>query len=834
MPHRAAGKRAEIGKEKSHRMPHGVQEGSTGRRIGIAAVPGSSGSAKRRILDDGSAGEMLRFAGLLAVFLVAAAIAIADKLERVGTPNIGWMMDSGYVSPTRADVSDAGLRGGGGVISINGVPVLHKQRGVIWAKAVRAEDGAVNTLRWRAPHGAERELAIEVRPWAWRDVVFTEGATDVIALLFFIVGVGTFVLRPWESSSWALLILCTIAGASMLLMFLPIGFDTHYWSTMYYLAVVGFAVYMPFHTALAFPVPHPVLLRHRRILWLIYGLGTLQAVLGIVAWRRGFVGPLGWVRGFGAAALLLAILFIVGRAAHDAWRSRDPLVAQRARILLAGAVIGLVPFPLAQFLQQAFGVLAIDNRFVVWPFGIFVLALARVTLRQELMNARIAVRRAVMYAGAVLILTVVAWLLTAVRPYAVAALLFPLLYFWPRFEERLNRRLYPQRARFPELLREIGDEMATSGDVDEVLALLAEAPRRLCDAVGSTAFLLADVAGVEERVHTSAGVVVAERALADELLIRLMSTTRKEILRSQIAVEPLYSNVQAECYAGFDRLGAVLLLPLVHQQRVVGGLAVGARASGDVYERAEIDALSNAAQQGVQAVMRIVATERLRARELKFADLKRFFPPQVIDQVMARGDGAELRSQRKLVTIVFADLRGFTAFSEVSEPEEVMATLAEYHAAMGRRIAEYGGTLEHFAGDGFLVFFNDPVEQPDHAERAVRMALDMRSDIEPLREAWLHRGYRIHLGIGIATGYATCGFVGYEGRRDYGVIGNVTNLAARLSDAAAPGEILISGRVQDELGNGFRAEPVGELTLKGFQQAHRAYRLVAHEAGAAA
>jgi class 3 adenylate cyclase len=281
-------------------------------------------------------------------------------------------------------------------------------------------------------------------------------------------------------------------------------------------------------------------------------------------------------------------------------------------------------------------------------------------------------------------------------------------------------------------------------------------------------------------------------------------------------------------------LAAVLLLPLVHEQRVVGGLAVGARASGDVYERAEIDALSNAAQQGVQAVMRVVATERLRARERKFADLKRFFPPQVIDQVMARGDAAELRSQRKLVTILFADLRGFTAFSEVSEPEEVMAALAEYHAAMGRRIGEYGGTLEHFAGDGFMVFFNDPVDQPDHAERAVRMALAMRSDIEPLREGWLRRGYQIHLGIGIATGYATCGFVGYEGRRDYGVIGNVTNLAARLSDAAGPGEILISSRVEDELGNGFRAEPVGELTLKGFHQAHRAYRVVAHEAGAAA
>jgi class 3 adenylate cyclase len=246
---------------------------------------------------------------------------------------------------------------------------------------------------------------------------------------------------------------------------------------------------------------------------------------------------------------------------------------------------------------------------------------------------------------------------------------------------------------------------------------------------------------------------------------------------------------------------------------------------GDVHEKAEVDALSTVVQQAVQSVVRIEATERLRAREQEFSDLKRFFPPQIIDQVMARGGAAELRSQRKMVTVVFADLRGFTSFSESVEPEEVMATLAEYHAVMGRRIAEYGGTLERFAGDGFMVFFNDPVDQPDHAERGVGMARAMRTDMEQLRESWARKGYRIHLGIGIDSGYATCGFVGYEGRREYGVIGNVSNLAARLSDAAAPGEILISARVYAALHNGHGVEAVGELTLKGFHQPQQTYRI---------
>ena len=224
--------------------------------------------------------------------------------------------------------------------------------------------------------------------------------------------------------------------------------------------------------------------------------------------------------------------------------------------------------------------------------------------------------------------------------------------------------------------------------------------------------------------------------------------------------------------------------------------------------------------------MRVEATERLREREREFADLKRFFPPQIIDQVMARGGAAELRSQRKLVTVLFADLRGFTSFSDSVEPEEVMATLAEYHTLMGRRIAEFAGTLERFAGDGFMVFFNDPVDQPDHAERAARMALAMYDDLDRLRADWRRKGYQIDVGTGIHTGYATCGFIGYEGRRDYAVIGNVSNLAARLSDAAAAGEILVSARVCGELGDVYRMEAVGELALKGFHQAQMVYRLV--------
>jgi class 3 adenylate cyclase len=674
-----------------------------------------------------------------------------------------------------------------------------------------------------------------VREWRWADAFFAEGATILLGFLFFAVGIGTFVLRPYTQSSWAVVTLCTLT-AGMLTTFLLPEIGTAPVMTLYFLSTVGLINFAPLHAGLVFPAPHWLLTRFPQIVWLIYLAGAVQSYVYCYGWIDGFHTSFAASRIQGAATLLASILFLVGRCAVCSFRAEDPLIAQRARILLAGSLLGLVPAGIIQLLQQGFQVLPLDTRFMYWSLGIFLFALARVTVHDEILNAAVAVRRAVMYAGAVGVLTAIAWALSAVTPYAVAALLLPLLYVWPRFDERLNQRLYPRRVEFPKILRAIGDDLAAAANVDEVLDKLAAAPTSLCDTARSVAFVLPHEGHdfphdghQRELIRVSDGTAIdGAGPIADEPLISMMRTTRQRIQRNHIAVQPQYAKIKDDCYRGFDRLGAQMLLPIVQAHQVIGGLAVGPRTTGEVYERPEIEALRSAAQQAVQAIVRVEATERLRERELEFADLKRFFTPQVIDQVMARGGASGLGSTRKQVTVFFADLRGFTSFSELVEPEEVMTTLAEYHEAMGRRIVEYGGTLERFAGDGFMVFFNDPVEQPDHADRAVGMAAAMLDDMEILRSEWNRQGYNIHVGMGIDTGYATCGFIGYEGRRDYGVIGNVTNLAARLSDAAGPGQVYLSTRARSELRNGARTESVGELVLKGFLQPQPVFRLVSN------
>jgi adenylate cyclase len=206
--------------------------------------------------------------------------------------------------------------------------------------------------------------------------------------------------------------------------------------------------------------------------------------------------------------------------------------------------------------------------------------------------------------------------------------------------------------------------------------------------------------------------------------------------------------------------------------------------------------------------------------------LKRFFSPQLAELIVAGGADDPLATHRRDLTVCFLDLRGFTAFAETVEPEEVMRVLREYHAEMGRLILEHEGTLERFTGDGMMIFFNDPVPVPNAAERTVRMALAMRRRVAEMIGSWRSMGYELGLGIGIAQGYATIGAIGYEGRWDYGAIGTVTNLAARLCGEAKPGQILVSKRLLAATGELFEVESVGELTLKGLHRPVTAYNVI--------
>ena len=205
--------------------------------------------------------------------------------------------------------------------------------------------------------------------------------------------------------------------------------------------------------------------------------------------------------------------------------------------------------------------------------------------------------------------------------------------------------------------------------------------------------------------------------------------------------------------------------------------------------------------------------------------LKRFLAPQLAELIVAQGDDRILETHRRDIVVVFCDLRGFTAFAETAEPEEVLDLLREYHDALGPLVTLSEGTLAHFSGDGIMVFFNDPLPCPDAAERASAMAVAMREAVTRLQGGWRRRGREIGFGVGIAQGYATLGQIGFAERVDYTAIGTVCNLAARLCDAAADGQILVSKRIAGAVEGNAALEEIGDLALKGLSQAVAVYNL---------
>jgi class 3 adenylate cyclase/CheY-like chemotaxis protein len=206
--------------------------------------------------------------------------------------------------------------------------------------------------------------------------------------------------------------------------------------------------------------------------------------------------------------------------------------------------------------------------------------------------------------------------------------------------------------------------------------------------------------------------------------------------------------------------------------------------------------------------------------------LRRFLSPTLAEVVMERGESV-LESHRRELAVLFADLRGWTDFSSATEPEEVMTVVGSYHAAMGELILRYEATVGWFAGDGLMVWFNDPIPCDDPAARAVRMAVEMRDAMLELTGSWRKRGHELDFSLGVALGYATIGRIGFEGRYDYGAVGSVLNLASRLCDAAQPGQIVVSQRVLAEVEEIVDAEPLGALTLKGFGKPLEAFAVTA-------
>jgi class 3 adenylate cyclase/CheY-like chemotaxis protein len=387
-----------------------------------------------------------------------------------------------------------------------------------------------------------------------------------------------------------------------------------------------------------------------------------------------------------------------------------------------------------------------------------------------------------------------------------------------RYHDELTSALERQTA-IGEVLRTIS---SSAFRLEPVLEAVAKHAARLCDARDVIFW---------RTVGDSYVLAVAPKSSADAQLVeQLMGSGPMPIGpdsivgRAHLERRPIQVADLAEYYRGstgraaeLARLGGIktlLAVPLIRDDKVLGVISL-VRPEIRLFSDDEIDLVRTFAD---QAAIAIANVELFETVERQRAELSRFLSPQ-IGELITSDEGAKLlEGHRRAITVTFCDLRGFTAFAEQAEPEEVLGVLREYHRAMGELIVAHRGVLEHFAGDGFMVFFNDPLPIDHHELQAVRMAVAMRERFNELAAGWRKRGYELNFGVGIAVGYATLGRIGFEGRYDYGAVGNVVILASRLAAEAKGGQILLSQRMHAAVEGDVEVESVGELTLKGISR----------------
>jgi class 3 adenylate cyclase len=367
----------------------------------------------------------------------------------------------------------------------------------------------------------------------------------------------------------------------------------------------------------------------------------------------------------------------------------------------------------------------------------------------------------------------------------------------------------------------LGDVLRSLGqapiDLDEVLATILSHATRLCHAESGFVYLRGEDGLLRHSAEIGANDAIVEFNIAHPIvpsratLVGRAALTRQIVHIPDINLDPEYDYPVAKALGGFR---ALLGVPMLRQDNLVGVVSIW-RDEPIPFTDDEIELVRQFAD---QAVIAVGTTQLMATIERQRKELARFLSPQVAALVSSPEGEQLLAGHRREITVVFCDLRGFTPFSESAEPEDVMEVLGAYHAQLGLRITEAGGTLERFTGDGVMVFFNDPVQQADHAARAVRMALALRDDVSTMAAEWRKLGHRLGFGVGIATGHATMGRIGFEGRSDYAAVGSVVNLAARLCAEADDGQILLSPRAHARLGAGVAVRDVGEMSLKGFSQ----------------
>ena len=793
------------------------------------------------------------------VFLSIAFLYFYNLLQWSYGPDFGWaitdQMEKIEFVEVYGEAERAGLKVGDKIISVNNTQVRSYEQ--LQQHLIR-EAGRENI--YEVDRNGQIITATVLNRVLGFDKAFLRfGLTWVLGIIFFILGGAVFFMKPGTLASWGFLMTMFNAG-----LYITFSFTSKLlpeWLDAINIFALAFLPGSLLHLAQTVPVERSWIKKNKLFLLMPYMLSFVLLIIMRFSAKLVTDIPVVWkqIALFYSVFSILAFLFSVS---SGLLKSAAVITRMRSRIILMGVILS-AGFPLLDNVMTLFfGYMLITSPVLNLPFYLFLPIFTGYSIaKHNLFDVDVYIKRAVGYGFMTVLVGAIYFTLqismrTALlktgfgeytdKIYPVVFAVLIVFLFNPinrSVQKGVDKLFFRKRFDYKETIIKVSDALTSVLDLSEVI-------RKIIFTVRAEMFI--DTAGVimlepqKKECQTlfvsddpdSGKNQLKEKCIPyDDPLLSLIAKEKKVITLYDVLEDPSYEDVKEPCSQRFTEMGASVLLPLIYKDTVTGALALGFKKSGHFYTREDIDLLNTLANHGAVAIENARLVDKIKREEIVRTNLSRYLSPQIVEHIIKKDVEVNLGGDKRVVTVLFMDIIGFTSLSERLQPEEIVSLLNEYFTEMSKAIFRWEGTLDKFAGDQIMAFWGAPTRQPDHAERAVRCAMNISKMLDELQERWRKEGKPVFdCGIGINTGEVLVGNIGVEGMKmDYTVIGDTVNLASRVEKLTRQykSRILITEFTMEHIRESVAANKIGNIKLtdlahvkvKGKEQGVRIYKL---------
>ena len=790
------------------------------------------------------------FLGIVVAVLTIGTICVFNAIQWVNKPFPGFLINErlvlGNVGQYHWTGIKAGLKFPDKILKANGQTIASMRDLEEVVKSTKIGD----IITYSVERGRTIfEIGIPTMRFTLTDLFMIFGVTFVSGIIYLFIGVIVFIMKPDTKVSWAFFLACAFLST-----FAITSFDiqsTHYGFIHIYLFVNTFFPAAFIHLSLVFPEKRRIVEKHPYLQFIPYLFSAALILHMEISYPQpSFVITYQFVRIY----TVISAMAILVTTLHAFFKKSSMIARQRAKVVLFGAALAF-PIPALAHYFSLFGTnsmkLPIENNFLAIPIIFFPASVGYAIAKHNLFDVDVYVKRAVGYGiMTALVGTTYFSLQVAIKSVVLYPLfgdyaekVYPILFailivflFNPinrKIQHGVDKLFYRKKFDYKETVISVSHALTSVLNLHEIV-------KRILHTVRNVMFI--DAAGVillEPQKQECRSLFIADEHASrngkiqdaciphDDPLLSLVTKEKKLLTVYDIAEDPHYVDVNDLCGQRFTDLGASMMIPLIHQDEVTGILALGYKKSGHFYTREDIDLLNTLANHGAVAIENARLAEQMKKEETVRTNLARYLSPQIVDQIITRDVQVNLGGDRKTVTVLFSDIRNFTAITETRPPDQLVHILNEYFTEMAKIIFENQGSLDKYIGDAIVAVFGSLIPLENSARNAVLGATQMMKQLATLNEKWAKEyGFSMDIGIGINTGEVFLGNIGSPERMEFTVIGDTVNVASRFSGLAQPAQILITRETLNLLDNDVRHNELPAAAVKGKSEKLDVYEIL--------